>query len=324
MESFAFIVSPITIKQLKSFWSILRIKNIAPFKVLHIKRMKSIQGKEIQGYLIICQGLLGEDFILDKIFAAGHLAEKLGVRILGLGGFVAAVADKEYKRLTKSLKMPVTSGNALVAWSVFEAVYRIARTKKLDLKKSTLAIIDATSSIGNLCARKLSGYVARIILNAKNQENLERLKETILALNNLEVSVVLDIHSAIKDADIVINVNAAPELILNRAEEFKTGAIICYVSVPWNKIEKPQLTHDITVIEAGLIKMPYSTNLGINLGLPTGIIYASLAEVALLALEEKFVSYSLGDNINPDKMEEIADIAARHGFEVWVPEAPIL
>jgi predicted amino acid dehydrogenase len=32
----------------------------------------------------------------------------------------------------------------------------------------------------------------------------------------------------------------------------------------------------------------------------------------------------LGENINLDKMEEIADLATKHGFEVWVPEAPVL
>ena len=29
-------------------------------------------------------------------------------------------------------------------------------------------------------------------------------------------------------------------------------------------------------------------------------------------------------NTNLDKLEEIANIAARHGFEVWVPQAPVM
>lgn len=60
------------------------------------------------------------------------------------------------------------------------------------------------------------------------------------------------------------------------------------------------------------------------MGFSKGTIYASLAETILLTFEEKFVSYSLGDYINLDKLEEIADIAVRHGFEVWVPDAPVL
>jgi len=323
MESFAFIVSPITIKQLKSFWSILRIKNLAPFKVLHIKRIKSIQGKEIQGYLIICPGPLEEDFILDKIFAAGHLAEKLGVRILGLGGFVAAVADKEYKRLTKSLKMPVTSGNALVAWSVFEAIYRLTRARNIDLKKSTLAIIGATSSVGNLCTRKLSEYISKIIITSKDKDKLEQLKETTLHLNSIELIMEEDAYKAVQDADIVINTDSLQGKLFD-IEKLKPNSIFCDVSLRYNISDKSKLRQDITFIQAGLIKLPYPDRLGIKNGLPKGITYASLAETMLLAFEEKFVDYSLGENVNLDKLEEIADISVQHGFEVWVPKAPVL
>ena len=323
MESFAFIVSPITIKQLKSFWSILRIKNLAPFKVLHIKRIKSIQGKEIQGYLIICPGPLVEDFILDKIFAAGHLAEKLGVRILGLGDFVAAVADKEYKTLTKSLKMPVTSGNALVAWSVFEAIYRLTRARNIALKKSTLAIIGATSSVGNLCTRKLSEYISKIIITSKDKDKLEQLKETTLHLNSIELIMEEDAYKAVQDADIVINTDNLQEKLFDIGK-LKPNSIFCDVSLRYNISDKSELRQDITFIQAGLIKLPYPDRLGIKNGLPKGITYASLAETMLLVFEEKFVDYSLGENVNLDKLEEIADIAVQHGFEVWVPEAPVL
>jgi predicted amino acid dehydrogenase len=59
-------------------------------------------------------------------------------------------------------------------------------------------------------------------------------------------------------------------------------------------------------------------------GLPKGTISASLAETMLLTFEEKIASYFLTDSLNADRLEEIADIAVRHGFEVWAPQAPIL
>lgn len=323
MESFAFMVSPITIKQLRGFWSILRIKKFAPFKVLPIKRIKSIQGKEIKGYLIICPGLVEEDFILDKILAAGHLAEKLGVRILGLDGLIAQVADKEYKRLTKSLKMPLTSGNALVAWSVFEAIYRLTRARNIDLKKSTLAIIGATSSVGSLCTRKLSEYISKIIITSKDKDKLEQLKETTPHLNSIELIMEEDAYKAVQDADIVINTDSLQEKLFDIGK-LKPNSIFCDVSLRYNISDKSKLRQDITFIQAGLIKLPYPDRLRINNRLPKGIVYASLAETMLLVFEEKFVDYSLGENVNLDKLEEIADIAVQHGFEVWVPEAPLL
>ena len=58
--------------------------------------------------------------------------------------------------------------------------------------------------------------------------------------------------------------------------------------------------------------------------MPTDITCAYLAETILLARERRLASFTLDESLNPDKLEEIADIATRHNFEVWQPEAPIL
>lgn len=338
MKTFAFVANPINIEQLKGFWPITRImpdfliksflKNIPPFKISHIKKVRSVQGKEIEGYFIACPLLpkqmleLKEEFVLDKIIAAGHIAERLGAKILGLGGYTSIAGDKGYT-IAKNLKIPVTSGNAFTAWSVFEAIYRVAKIKNIDLKKSILAVIGATGSIGSLCTRKLSYYVPKITITARDRDKLERLKETISHLNTIEVDIEEDVHKAVKDKDIVITTTSAPETLID-IEELKTNAIVCDVSVLKNIAHKANSRRDVTVIEGGLIKLPYPDDFGVNTGLPKDKVYSSMAETMLLTFEEQFVNYSLGDNINLDKLEEIADIAVQHGFEVWVPEAPIL
>ena len=338
MKTFAFVANPINIEQLKGFWPITRImpdfliksflKNIPPFKISHIKKVRSIQGKEIEGYFIACPLLpkqmleLEEKMVLDKIIAAGYVAERLGAKILGLGGYTSIVGDKGYT-IAKNLKIPVTSGNAFTAWSVFEAIYRMAKIKHIDLKKSALAVIGATGSTGSLCARKLSSYVPKITITARDRDKLERLKETIGHLNTIEVDIEEDAHKAVKDKDIVITTADAPETLLN-IEELKPNTIVCDVSMPKNIVCKRNLRQDVTVIEGGLIKLPYPADFGMNTGLPKDKVYACIAETMLLTFKEQFVSYSLGDNINLDKLEEIADIAVQHGFEVWVPDAPVL
>lgn len=338
MKTFAFVIHPINIEQLKDFWPITRImpdfliklflKNIPPFKISHIKKVRSIQGKEIEGYFIACPLLpkqmleLEERLVLDKIIAAGRIAERLGARILGLGGYTSIVGDKGYT-IAKNLKIPVTSGNAFTAWSVFEAIYRAVKTKNIDLKESSLTIIEATNSVGNACARKLSDYVRKIILTSKNREKLEFLKETILHLNPVEVVIENDTHKAVKDADIVI-ITTSDSADLFNTEELKPNTIVCDASITKNIADKTNLRPDITVVNCGLIKLPFSFDLGVKIGSSRDIVSASLAETMLLTFEKRFVSYSLGNNINLDNLEEIADIAVQHGFEVWVPEAPML
>ena len=328
MKSFAFIVNPATIKQLKDFRPALRLlpdfvirsslKNFfscKSCKVSPIKKVQSIQKKEINGFFIVCPP--------EKILDGGHIAKRLGAKVIGLNGYASYIVDKDQNAITRELNIPVTNGNAFTAWSVFEAIYRVTKINNIELKKSNLAISEATNPIGSLCAKKLSDYVSSITIVSDQRDRLLELKEKILDLNHIEVIMENDVHRAVENADIVINTNNSPEIEFE-IEDLKPNAIVCDISLSDNIFKKLKLRKDITFIRCGLVKLPYPVKLGINTGLPKGIILASLAETMLLTFEEKFVSYSLGDNINLDKLEEIADIAARYGFEVWIPEAPVM
>ena len=338
MEVFAYVVSPRTIEQLKSLWPAVKIvpnfilkpylKNTPCFKLAHIPKARSSRGEEIQGYIIACPFLtqqtkeLDEGFIRAKIMVSSKIAEQLGAGILGLSEYTSRLAEKNID-LFRYLKISVTTGSTLTAWSVIEAIYRTSKSKNISLLESTLAVIGATGSVGSLCARKLAEYVPKIILNGEYSDKLTRLKESIQHLNPIEVLIEEDAHKMLKDADIVVNANHLPGIALN-LEEFKPKAIVCDVSLNRSMVSKAHQRQDITVIEAGLIKLPCPTDLRINLDLPKDVIPASLAETMLLAFEERLVSYSLGENINLDKLEEIANIAVRHGLEVWVPQAPVM
>jgi predicted amino acid dehydrogenase len=339
MKAFAFLEHPLTIAQLKTYNPLIRIipdfmvgsslRKTPSFKISKLKKVHSSQGKEIQGYFISWPILtkqlleLKEEFILDKVIECCQIAEELGAGILGLGGYISMVADRGYQAIAKNLKIPVTTGSVLNAWSVFEAIYRMSRVKNIDLKKSTLAVIGLDSSVGSLCARKLSAYVSKIIITAGQRDRLEQLKESILNLSPIEVIIEEDMHKAVQDADIVINATNVAEILLD-IEKLRLNTIICDVSVSGNITLKRNPGRGITIIRGGLIKIPLTAKLGVYTASPRNIIYAGLAETMLLAFAEKFVSYSLGDNVNLDKLEEIADIAVQNGFEVWVPEAPVV
>lgn len=334
MQTFAFMVNLTTIKQIKNFWPALRIvpdfiikpflNNLAPFKVSHIKLIQSTQGKVINGYIIACPLLRREEsHILDKIIAAANIAERLNAKIIGLDRHASVISDKGYDTITRRLKIPVTRPNILTGWSVVEGVYRIAKIKKINLKSSTLVIIGATDSVGSLSARKLSDYVSKITIVDKDKDKLGQLKEKILQLNSVEITIEEDAQRAVREADIVINADNSSEPAFN-IEELKPNTVLCDIYPSYRRLDKPNPRQDITVITAGLIKLPKPIKLGINTGLPKDVIYASLAETMLLAFKERFVNYFLGENNNPDKLEEIADLAAQHGFEVWMPEAPVL
>jgi len=337
MKSFAFIVNPVTIKQLKNSWPALKLvpdfllapslKNLPPFKVLAIKKIRSVQGKEISGYFIISTRLpketeeLREEGVIDRIVGAHHIAERLEAKILGIDARASMLTYKGYS-IIKKLKIPFTTGSAFTAWSIFEAIYRIVRVKKLNLKEYTLAVINATNPVGKLCTRKLADYAGKIIVTSPHRDRLEYLKETIANVSPVEVIIEEDANNAVRNANIVINMNDSCKQTF-AIGELKPDTILCNLASN-NMMNRVKFRQDITVIKTGLVKLPFLDKAGINSELPKNIILASLAETMLLSLEDRFINYSFGEDINPDKLEEIADIAMQHGFEVWLPEAPVL
>jgi len=306
MKTFAYIVTPINIKQLKEDWESLKFipdhilsffhRLLPKYKIIKLGKFESVQGSIIKGYKIVCPVLDGhkqENLVLERIISACRIAEGIGVKLIGLGNNAALFADKNYNKIFKNIKTPVTSGNALNAWSIFEKVYRLAKAKCILLNKSTLLVLGADTQTGFLAARKLSDYATKIIIAGKDTDRLMKLKEAILHQNSIEIVIEFNIESAIKDADIVINADEISAVNL----KLKENSIYCDVK-------------DLVVKECQQKGNKF--------------IQPSLAETVLLLLDGKITSYSLGENSNLDKLEEIANTAVQHGYEIWVPEAPIL
>jgi len=128
-------------------------------------------------------------------------------------------------------------------------------------------------------------------ISGVNKEALGKLKQTISDESRIDVTVSLDPEAAIREAGIIIN----PEEVYKIPEELKENRI-------YSGIE------DLRVKQYG----------------SSQLIPVSLAETALLLLNSSSVGYTLGGNTNLDSLEEIADIATRHGYELWLPEAPVL
>jgi predicted amino acid dehydrogenase len=309
MKDFAFIVWPQTIKELKDYcWRarlmpdfLLRliIRKCRSFNLVSFPDIHSRQGKAVKGYFVVCPGLKQgpKDSILDRLFAAMHFAEQLGVRMIGLNGFAGQVADERYRAIAKEIRAPVTTGNAFTAWAVFEKIYRLAKARQIPLKDATLAVLAADTCLGYLCAKKLADYVKKIFILGENKERLSALKGIILQQGPVEVIIADNPEQPLSEADIVVNADFSVGLTAGKSGH-KSGALFC---------------------EAAALQILARDSEGRK-----KFISPALAETILLSLEKRFVSYSLGETLNIDRLEEIADIAARHGFEVWVPEAPLI
>jgi hypothetical protein len=70
---------------------------------------------------------------------------------------------------------------------------------------------------------------------------------------------------------------------------------------------------DVLVIESGEIQLPGSVSMK-NIGLPKNVAYACLAETIVLALEGRFENFTVGRNIEWEKVREIYRLGRKHGM----------
>ncbi len=73
---------------------------------------------------------------------------------------------------------------------------------------------------------------------------------------------------------------------------------------------------DVFVFDGGMLDVPGSVNFNFDFGFPSGKAYACMAETIALALEGRFEDYTLGKQIKRDRVDEITQIANKHGFEL--------
>lgn len=301
------------------------LKNVPSYKIATVKNIRSLKDVFIDCYAIVCPLLpedmasLEEEFVLNKIVEAVKKAERLGSKIVTLGGFTSVVGN-EGEAVSKRVNIAVTSGNTYTASLVIEGITKAAYYMDLDLSGSTLAVIGATGDIGSICTKILAKKVKKINLVARNEARLIAFADDLNNANYAKVELFKYYKDAVKEADIILTVTSAISAFIE-PENLKSGSIVCDVAIPANIAkEVVNVRDDIFVFEGGLAKLPYQSEIKdriFNELMPSGSIYGCLAEGVVLTFEGKFENYSIGrGNITEEKVNEISKIAKKHGIQL--------
>ncbi|MDD5595091.1 MAG: hypothetical protein PHY94_02480, partial [Candidatus Omnitrophica bacterium] len=216
-----------------------------------IENIRSAQGKTIKLSLLTAQPGLdkqADDFLFNKVITSAQVAQKSGARMLGVERCALDFEDKIFT-INKKISLPLSDGNLFTAWSAYEAVYRAAKTRGIDLKRLNLAILGATASLGKICAKKFSGSVSNTIICDSSPEELKKLKDEILILNPCVVTIETHVNQAVKDADVIVVVKEEQGVFLN-FEELKPNCIICDISVSKNTLKSQNSRADLVMINA--------------------------------------------------------------------------
>ncbi len=294
-----------------------------PFMCSEIQNIRSINGKETNGYFIFSMLVpeqllhMEQEYLIRHIVKGGEIAKKLNAKILGLGAYTALVGRRG-AQIAKALNMPVTTGTSFTIASSVDAIFLAAKILEIDLSGAHCTVVGASGTIGSIFAKLISREVGSINLVARNIAKLKNLAESInLESPQCNVAISTDIKESMKDADIVLFCTNYPDVLISSAD-IPPGTIICDLSIPKNvPFEVYRDRKDILLIEGGLVKCPGNPNFNFFYGpAANNTTYACVAETIILSLEKVYESFSLGGNVTTEKVELISKLGRENGFIV--------
>jgi fatty aldehyde-generating acyl-ACP reductase len=333
MDNFAFVIHPVDPKKdvsrkfplLGKYLPVSAINFFSryypPVYVSHITGVGSqANGKKVEGWFVGCpltpqRSLeLTPSAVYKKVIQTGHLAERLGARLLGLGGFTSVVGDSGIT-IAKGLNIPVTTGDSYTVATAVQAIQQAAERMEINLTEARAAVVGAGGTIGRVCAQLIGRHVPHLLLIGRRPEPLIGVADLIQDQDGTEVRFSTDIRD-LSRADIVLTVTSAIDALIE-PEHLKPGAVVCDVARPRDVSRRVvEERDDVLVIDGGMVKVPGPVDFGFDFGFPPGMAYACMAETMILALEGRYESYTLGKDITLRQVEDIARLATKHGFSV--------
>lgn len=300
-----------------------------PVVYTEVKGIRSPTGVECEGWLITVGGTPKEmlshspEFTYRRLLAAARMAEKMGAQIMGLGAFTKVVGDAGITVARRS-KIPITTGNSYSAsgaiWAATDALKKMNIVKMPREGKKVKAktmVVGATGAIGSVSARLLAMAFDEVVLAARDEGRLNKLKKSILKdTPDAKISITTDPDACISDMDMIVtSTSGAGKKVLD-IMKVKPGCVITDVArpldLPASEVAKRP---DVLVIESGEIELPGDVQMK-SIKLPKNVVFACMAETIALAMEGRFEVYTIGRNTEWEKVKEIYKIGLKHGMKL--------
>lgn len=344
VNRFAFVIHPLSQQYLTKTPPLDWIANVSPPLVMNlvekavaytppfiyskVSGIHSPTGDEVEGWLITVGGTPreimahGPEFTYARLLQAAKLAKKLGAQIMGLGAFTKVVGDAGIT-VAKRAPLPITTGNSYSAsgalWAAHDAMKKIGRVSIGPSGKAAgkAMVVGATGAIGSVCARLLAKAVDEVYLAAPEPAKLLALKESIeQETPGAIVHVAGSAERDLGDMDMIVTATSGAGKRILDIMKVKPGCVITDVARPLDiPAEDVAKRPDVLVIESGEIQLPGEVRMK-DIGLPKGIAYACLAETIVLTLEARFENFTLGRNIEWEKVREIYKLGLKHGMKL--------
>ena len=339
---FAFVIHPLSQEQFKLEKAVKPFVNIPgavdavekvvayapPWVYSKVTGIKSPTGVEAEGWLITVGGTPKQmmthspEFTYKRLLMAARMAKRLGAQIMGLGAFTKVVGDAGMT-VAKKAAIPITTGNSYSAsgalWAAADAVRRmglieIEAGKKI---KGKTMVLGATGAIGSVCCRLLAMAFEEVYLCGRNIVKLLALKESILKETpNVKLHTIVNPDKYTGDMDVIVTSTSGMGKKVLDITKVKPGCVITDVARPLDLSPKDVAKRpDVLVIESGEILLPGNPKMK-DIGLPPKVAYACLAETIVLALDRRFEVFTIGRDIEWEKVKAIYKMGLKHGMKL--------
>ncbi|MBF0573016.1 MAG: hypothetical protein HQK69_04570, partial [Desulfamplus sp.] len=299
-----------------------------PWIYSRVTGVKSPTGAETEGWLITIGGtpkqMLAHDpeFTYKRLLQAARMAKRLGAQIMGLGAFTKVVGDAGVT-VAKKAELPITTGNSYSAsgalWAAADAVRRmglieVEKGKKI---KAKTMVLGASGAIGSVCSRLLAKAFDEVYLGGRNTAKLMALQQSILdETPDVKIKITTNPDKYLHDMDVLVTATSGAGKKILDITKVKPGCVITDVARPLDLPPKEVAKRpDVLVIESGEIELPGNPEMK-NIGLPPKIVYACLAETIVLALEGRYEVFTVGRDIEWEKVKEIYKLGLKHGMKL--------
>ena len=343
---FAFVIHPLSQEYLQKVEPLATIAKVAPpvvmdlvekamayappFTYSHVTGIKSPTGAEAEGWLISVGGTPKElmahspEFTYGRLLAAAETAKRLGAQVMGLGAFTKVVGDAGVT-VARRAALPITTGNSYSAsgalWAAHDAMLQLGLAEFDDRGriKGKVMVVGATGAIGSVCARLLALASDELWLVSPESAKLLALKHDIERGNpRAEIHVAATPGGHLGDMDLIVTATSGAGKRVLDIMGVKPGCVITDVARPLDlSPEDVAKRPDVLVVESGEIELPGDVKMK-NIGLPTGVAYACLAETVVLALEGRYETFTVGRNIEWERVKEIYKLGLKNGMKLAV------
>jgi predicted amino acid dehydrogenase len=242
---------------------------------------------------------------------------------MGLGAFTKIVGDAG-ATVARQACLPVTTGNSYSAsaalWAAHDALLRLGlvrRGRGRQRAQFKAMVVGATGSIGAACSRLLAKVAEEVMLVSPETAKLLALKESILR-ETPDARLALSARAGrrLGEMDLIVTATSGAGKKVLDIMKVKPGCVITDVARPLDlPPEEVARRPDVLVIESGEILLPGDVKMR-DVGLPKNVTYACLAETIVLALEGRFESYTVGREIEWEKVREIYKLGLKHGMKL--------